>query len=708
MEEFMSPQAFDSFLMFKVTIAIVAAYYFCKFSQRDATAFDTIYRKRIRYVYVVLIGASVVWSLIQIFKGPFAFSLPFYNMSVYGTAFPTEAMLETGIGVNANVHFSYETCRWSRLTFEQWNLSTGIADLIVGVGLLIYMFRFRKSSVRWNVKVRKFIGYTLLYVSPATIANSFHYFSGDEWFVVGAYVCITYLLCRSYKWDAIPAKLPKESISHPNIPEFEAIPPENTSRICYKNEDSIDVQKEPKKRLIKYFYSKSISSWLVGTIISLLIITIILCALRDNITVHPYAYDYYEKYNIRISENLYHFWREEPTNNYNFSYGKPINTNALVTEDVSTYFNRGLGTNVYEKFKACKIYTYDISESGYTQKDEDKFLDYVAILNNDKKAIVIDVPHANYTKAVRYIEYKTAKAEEKLTLLITFPVFAKDRSGQIFAFFNYQITNYVFCQNGIAYHFQYFNLEDVPSNKIIDTIYFQDPAKGWNIAIVICAVLFLVLCLICAILFVKKSIKKEILNKSAYFLQWYIFGMSVIQSIAIFILVLIEGLPDKFYDIYYYNAALVGAGLILINIPLLIYVAQKVEQPYSIDYLFPKWYKELFVNSFKNKFICTKLSLALLFYPLLYIAALPYGILVLVYIFAISVIFVLIRLACWVFKDDEQKEKSMQEQTYKQTEFEGDTLKEKLQLLKSMLDDGLITQEDYDRKKADILDKIQY
>ena len=93
MEEFMSPQAFDSFLMFKVTIAIVAAYYFCKFSQRDATAFDTIYRKRILYVYVVLIGASVVWSLIQIFKGPFAFSLPFYNMSVYGTAFPTKPCL---------------------------------------------------------------------------------------------------------------------------------------------------------------------------------------------------------------------------------------------------------------------------------------------------------------------------------------------------------------------------------------------------------------------------------------------------------------------------------------------------------------------------------------------------------------------------------------------------------------------------------------
>ena len=33
--------------------------------------------------------------------------------------------------------------------------------------------------------------------------------------------------------------------------------------------------------------------------------------------------------------------------------------------------------------------------------------------------------------------------------------------------------------------------------------------------------------------------------------------------------------------------------------------------------------------------------------------------------------------------------------------------KEKLQLLKSMLDEGLITQEDYDRKKAEILDKFQ-
>ena len=54
-----------------------------------------------------------------------------------------------------------------------------------------------------------------------------------------------------------------------------------------------------------------------------------------------------------------------------------------------------------------------------------------------------------------------------------------------------------------------------------------------------------------------------------------------------------------------------------------------------------------------------------------------------------------------------QQAKPFQKKGHKQIGFAGDTLKEKLQLLKSMLDEGLITQEDYDRKKAEILDKFQ-
>jgi len=698
MEEFMSPQTFDSFLMFKVTIAIVAAYYFCKFAQRDATAFDTIYRKRIRYVYVVLIGASVVWSLIQIFKGPFDFSLPFYNMSVYGTPFPSEAMLETGIEVNANVHFSYETCRWSRLTFEQWNLSTGIANFIVGVGLLIYILRYRRSSVRWNVKIRKFIGYILLYVSPATIAHSFHYFSLDEFSVVAIYIGITYLCCRTYNWDAVPAKLPKESISHPNVPEFEAIPPEDKSRIGIKDYISITKEdiKEDFEALKKWAHKLlDLQCW-IGVFLLILLNVIFIYRAEYGPRING-DNPSFQKFNVWIYDGHYkgaQEW-EEKLCKVDYSLGEPINGNlALTKSSVVTSRFEGCNNNalIYEWYRYYEIITYDISSKGYGSDNGFKYLEDIARKHGGKTTR--DNPY--------YIDDYSAVYSS--TSSLSAPVYGITENALIDLYNELTIVHYVFSEGDYAYEIRVYYLKDVRGEQLIKNIYFQNPFKVDYALYILVTIL-----IISSILYVIFTYKKQqiaIINSSARRLFNYIVVATLIQVLMVCCIIAMTCITHEHDEDYYLSTITISIGTFL-NLLLAYYVSKLVALQNSYDYLLPEWYKEKYVAAFNNKVLCSKMSLVLLFYPLFYLATLPFGIFVFIYLVPIAAIFGIAYLVNWIFKDNKLITRPLLKNERKQDKFMGDTLKEKLQLLKSMLDEGLITQEDYDRKKAEILDKFQ-
>ena len=73
-----------------------------------------------------------------------------------------------------------------------------------------------------------------------------------------------------------------------------------------------------------------------------------------------------------------------------------------------------------------------------------------------------------------------------------------------------------------------------------------------------------------------------------------------------------------------------------------------------------------------------------------------------------AAIFGLIFFIRWLFKDYTPSPSISQLKPKKtpQPVTSDNSYKEKLQLLKSMLDEGLITQEDYDKKKGEILKKM--
>ena len=90
----------------------------------------------------------------------------------------------------------------------------------------------------------------------------------------------------------------------------------------------------------------------------------------------------------------------------------------------------------------------------------------------------------------------------------------------------------------------------------------------------------------------------------------------------------------------------------------------------------------------------------LLFYPLFYVAVLPYGIFALVYLIPMAALFGLIYPVS-KFKGSRFLDLSSKNMHLKTNA--SSLLIEKLRELKSMLDEGLITQKDYNKKKEEIL-----
>lgn len=723
MEEFMSQQAFTTFVIVKVIVACIIAFCFYKFARRDATAFDTIYRKRFRYAIVVFFGFCAVLSLCHVIFGVADFELPFYYRSLYGTSHPDTVTLETGLGEYTVLHGPSEICYWGRLTFEQWSLSTWIAHFILCIGLLLYFIRFQRSSIKWHAKLRKFIGYVILYAFPSLI-NSFHYFDFGELFRFAIFVIIAYFLVRSYKRDAKPAELPKESISHPNIPEFEAISPMETSQVSDEDipssnsrqvEDSAPQKPEDITSNHKNFSINSALKWCGGVIVLFLIGLISMSIIRDeiipsNLIQSSYHYEALPNVWITMEDDYLSFYHTYYRDNFHNKVGLIGNTEpiyALGEPNPKAFYAlfcmrpKGRWDYVaYDSFHACRIAIYDISEL-YGDCDDAQYLQKIAARFRNKKAIITEnVPYEifDYSPAVYFQEQAQANDIPHDVLILD------EETKEFVKYSNFTLHNYILCKNGIAYHLKYYYLPNVGDLNLIDKIYIGYPAKIWNIFIIICTTLFIGLCILFVVLWSLKNKKRTIVNKHANRLQWYIISNIVLQTLIITGLAIVECIPDaeSFWDGWYINIIVVGLGLVLINLPLLIYVSRKIEIDYSEDYLMPEWYKEKFVNVCKNKSVCTKLSLAFIFYPIFYVAVLPFGICILTYLLPIAIVCALVYFFRWVF-DSKQQEKPVQKKKNKQYELAGNTLKEKLQLLKSMLDEGLITQEDYDRKKEDIL-----
>ena len=175
MKDFVTEEQFYVILALKIILGVINAYLMYRFAVRNPTNYDTIYRKRMRYVYGGLCCILAISSIVLLFHGPFFSQQSWYYLSTYGTVTPSRGTLETGISANQIVRAPGAHCIWGRQTFEQWSIGRNVVNVLFFIALAIYFFAMKRSSVRWFAKVRKAIGYVLLLTAPAQI-NTLHYF----------------------------------------------------------------------------------------------------------------------------------------------------------------------------------------------------------------------------------------------------------------------------------------------------------------------------------------------------------------------------------------------------------------------------------------------------------------------------------------------------------------------------------------------------
>lgn len=732
MEEFVSASQFHSILMLKVVVGLISIYLMHKFAIRNPTNYDTPYRKKMRYIYGWICSVSAIGFVVLICVGPIKSMLPWYYFGTYGTFTPSADAIQYGMSSHMVIRHYGAKCIWGRMTFEQWTLSEYIAGMLAWAALAVYTFTMKRSSVKWFAKLRKAIGYILLLTLPIQV-NNLHYFDQYELIPLAVYLLITYLFARTYKFDNKEPKIPEET-KYNHIADFVAETPQEIVNIeqdaradSTPHNESVDGEScsenytEDKNNKEKKFRFKHPLKWIGGIIILLLITIITLTILRSENEPDCSKFlrfgnkIWIQDYDVKEWASILNYdwsgWSLEDNNNDDSTLGLPTAHTLcskcerirLLKADKNASYYYGC----YKAFSACRISMYNILSLGYGKHDSNKYIHDIALRFASKDAVITQPSFANGKDAIYFQEYLTAREDEEFFLDINLPTFADTKSGETYWFDHYIKDNYIFCVDGTAYHFEFYHLKDVRSPVIvIENVYFRDPILPWNNSIIICGVLLCIFLLLFIICFVRKFRKEFVANKYAYFLQWYILCMLAVQVIWILILPIIAIGAEEFDEFYYISMIFVTAGLIFINIPALFYVSRKVDQEYTIDYLVPNWFKNKFIVSSQNQSVNAKSSLVLLFYPLFYVATLPYGAFVLGYIIPMSVIFALVYLARWMFREDKQHTQPITPKVNKQAEFTGNTFKEKLQLLKSMLDEGLITQEDYDKKKEDILRNI--
>ena len=217
---FLTNEQFFLHLQNAIVMQVIIMICMVNFAKRQPTDYDTKYMRRWR----VLSGiAWIVLAFSQFFIIE-KFSLPIYYYEIYGTTTPSSNIIQTGVSPYLTL---YPNVEWGHLTFQQWLLETRIENVLRYISLGLYFILCKPSSVKKWVKVRKFIGYTLLlYFLPATI--NFHYFSVTEFASIIIMSLLIYFLVRTYKKDAIAPIAPESHIGYDgkSIEDLQPIEPE--------------------------------------------------------------------------------------------------------------------------------------------------------------------------------------------------------------------------------------------------------------------------------------------------------------------------------------------------------------------------------------------------------------------------------------------------------------------------------------------------
>ena len=517
-----------------------------------------------------------------------------YNLSRYGTANPSEMMKETGLEDNTIFRGSDVPILWGYPSIFQYVIRSLVLYFFILLGLGLYLLLFKPSNTTKGRKVCKVFGFVLLWMTYSGIP-SLHYFDVYEILPI-VFIAVLSFLCL-FVWG-------RKKQNETNVTDLDEENVPSANLIQHENEQSNNNPKKPKISLIT-----------IGFFISfpLLVVTIFCYSI-----------------NLRDNKKVWHYntvWKETE-NDVEGNWGLP----CVRIYEYHKYNSYGYRyDNIGYQYYYSIPNGYDLNELRIQfseHNDNKELIPFLDAHNNTDYCVMQKHPVLKDKEAYYCKSYKN----QDNNYWVSYTIIIEDHIRVLIAFG----TDSEQCDENISYLLSDY---DYPSMRISDEIsYFLTG---------LCLLFWIVF----AIVYYSRRMKElrlsnGLMNKPAIRLSrhvlwctilWYIIG-----GIAMFY--------DDGDDVDNLVIILIGIVVFVMNIFILKYTMNRINQEPSEDYLIPKWFKLQNANVLKNMGI-VRLFLLFLIWPIFVLIPVPFvGAFAIMYSAGVLIVFYLVKIGIYAIK----------------------------------------------------------
>lgn len=517
-----------------------------------------------------------------------------YNLGRYGTSNPSEMMKETGLGANTVIRSSDVSMVWGYPTKFQYVIRSLVSYFFILLGLGLYLLLFKPSNTTKGRKVCKVFGFVLLWMTYSGIP-SLHYFDVYEILPI-VFIAVLSFLCL-FVWG-------RKKQNETNVTDLDEENVPSANLIQHENEQSNNNPKKPKISLIT-----------IGFFISfpLLVVTFFCYSI-----------------NLRDNKKVWHYntvWKETE-NDVEGNWGLP----CVRVYEYHKYNSYGYRyDNIGYQYYYSIPNGYDLNELRIQfseHNDNKELIPFLDAHNNTDYCVIQKHPVLKDKEAYYCKSYKN----QDNNYWVSYTIIIEDHIRVLIAFG----TDSEQCDENISYLLSDY---DYPSMRISDEIsYFLTG---------LCLLFWIVF----AIVYYSRRMKElrlsnGLMNKPAIRLSrhvlwctilWYIIG-----GIAMFY--------DDGDDVDNLVIILIGIVVFVMNIFILKYTMNRINQEPSEDYLIPKWFKLQNANVLKNMGI-VRLFLLFLIWPIFVLIPVPFvGAFAIMYSAGVLIVFYLVKIGIYAIK----------------------------------------------------------
>lgn len=517
----------------------------------------------------VLCGLSLVLITIQLSSDRLtdnSFTEMGYNLGRYGTTSPTETMKETGIGAYPIIRNSNASIVWGYPSQSQFMFLSTLLYFFVFLGWGLYLLLFKPSDTSKGKKTLKVIGFILLWFSYSGIL-SLHYFDSIEFIPI---ICITGLafLCLFV------------------FARNKYIETEINNGVYENNMSRNTIQQEIKRKEGSDKKHRS-TLFALGFIISIPL-------LASGIT----CYVINEQDN-RYKTSYNDVWIETDTDTNSFQGLPCIKVYAY---DDSPSWNKSshiLGFCWY--YGIPNGYDFNIIRNWFSDKnDNDKLVPFLDSHRNVDYCRLKNHPLLQNKEAYYWCSYQHDNHWESDVFILE-----NNKFCRLCAFSN----DIAQCDENLSKLLSYYNY---PKMRIADVVCY------------LLTGLCLVFWIVWTIVYYSKRIKRlkesqSLINKSALRLSRHVLWCTILW----FIIGGIAMFYDDKDDVDNFLIIVIGILVFILNMFILRYTINKINQEPSEDYLIPKWFKLQNANVMRNMGI-VRLFLLFIIWPIFVLIPVPF------------------------------------------------------------------------------------